>query len=99
MTQGLPGWPQLLDQGDLVLAAVDGGAHAVVNQQQFMDPGASAIADEITLRTAFGLPQPRADRDRHLPGGVGIRLPGLTAVRAELAHQPLRHHRQQRGGE
>lgn len=69
-------WPQLLDQSDLILAAVDGGADAVVNQQQFMNTGASAIADEITLRTAFGLPQPRADRDRHLPGGVGIRLPG-----------------------
>jgi hypothetical protein len=50
----LPGRPQLLDQGDLIFAAVDGGAHAIVDQQQFMNPGASAIAGEITPAQPLG---------------------------------------------
>ena len=99
MAQGLPGRPQLLDQGDLIFAAVDGGADAVVDRQQLVNAGASAIAGEITPGAAFWLPQRRTGRDRHLPGGVSIRLPGLTTVRAQPTHQPLRHHRQQRSRE
>jgi type II secretory ATPase GspE/PulE/Tfp pilus assembly ATPase PilB-like protein len=34
----------MLDQGDLIFAAVDGGADAVVDRQQLVNAGASAIA-------------------------------------------------------